>query len=83
MNCWWIAALALILCLVPCALACLRGDAIDRLVALEAATVIVSLVLLVIAEAMGRQSFADLGLTMALLSFAGGLVFARFLGRWM
>ena len=83
MTCWWIAALSLILCLIPCALACLRGDAIDRLVALEAATVIVSLVLLVIAEAMGRQSFADLGLMMALLSFAGGLVFARFLGRWM
>lgn len=83
MNCWSIAALAMMICLIPCAGACLRGDAIDRLVALEAATVILSLILLLIAEGMGRQAFADLGLMMALLSFAGGLVFARFLGRWM
>ncbi len=83
MNCWWMAALAMMICLIPCALGCLRGDSVDRLVALEAATLIMVLILLLIAEAMGRQSFVDLALMMALLSFAGGLVFARFLERWM
>jgi multisubunit Na+/H+ antiporter MnhF subunit len=31
----------------------------------------------------GRYPFIDLGLAVALLSFGGGLVFARFLERWM
>jgi multisubunit Na+/H+ antiporter MnhF subunit len=44
---------------------------------------IVPLILLLIAEAMGREPFADLGLALALLSFGGGLAFARFLERWM
>jgi multicomponent Na+:H+ antiporter subunit F len=83
MSCWWAAALAMSVCLLPCAAACLRGEAVDRLVALEAAGVIVPLILLLVAEAMRRQPFADLGLALALLSFAGGLAFARFLERWM
>jgi multicomponent Na+:H+ antiporter subunit F len=77
------AALAMAVFLIPCAAASLRGGPVDRLVALEAAGVIGPLILLLIAEAMGRQPFADLGLALALLSFAGGLVFARFLERWM
>jgi multicomponent Na+:H+ antiporter subunit F len=77
------AALSMSILLVPCAIACLRGSPVDRLVALEAAGVIVPLIFLLIAEALGRPSFADVGLALALLSFGGGLAFARFLERWM
>ncbi len=83
MNAWLIAAGVMLLCLIPCGVACLRGDAVDRLVALEAGGLIASLTLLLAAEGFGRQPFADLALALALLSFGGGMVFARFLERWM
>jgi multisubunit Na+/H+ antiporter MnhF subunit len=83
MNGWLIAAGAMMLCLIPCGIACLRGDIADRLVGLEATGLIAALVLLLGAEGFHRQPFTDLALALALLSFGGGLVFARFLERWM
>ncbi len=82
MNEWLIAAFVLLLSLVPCGIVCLRGDPMDRLVALELAGVIDALAFLLIAQGLHQDSFFDLGLTMALLSFAGGLVYARFMERW-
>ena len=83
MNPFLIAAGAMLICLVPCGIACLRGGAVCRLVALEAAGLIATLVLLLLAEGFHRAPFTDLALALALLSFGGGLVFARFLERWM
>lgn len=84
MNAWLASALALSLGLIPCAAVSLRAqDVMDRLAALEMASVLVSLVLVLLAEAMQRPLFLDLALTQALLSFGGGLVFARFLERWL
>jgi multicomponent Na+:H+ antiporter subunit F len=77
---------ALSLCggLVPCALVCLRAkDPLERLVALEMAAVLMTLAMVLLAEAMQRSLFLDLALTQALLSFGGGLVFARFVERWL
>jgi multisubunit Na+/H+ antiporter MnhF subunit len=83
MNGWLIAAGAMLVCLIPCGIACLRGDIADRLVGLEATGLIVALILLLGAEGLHRQPFTDLALALALLSFGGGMVFARFLERWM
>ena len=83
MNVWLIAALALILGLVPCGVVVFREPPMDRLVALELASVISSLVLLLLAQGFHRPPFFDLALALALLSFAGGLVFARFFERWV
>jgi multicomponent Na+:H+ antiporter subunit F len=83
MAIWIAAALVLMLCLVPCGIVCLRGDSMDRLVALETAGMINSLTLLILAEGFQRIPFVDLALAMALLTFAGGLVFARFVERWL
>ncbi len=83
MNLWLIGAIALLLCLIPCGLVCLRGDPIDRLVGLEGAGIIATMTFMLLAEGMHRAPFYDLALTLALLSFAGGLVFTRFLERWM
>lgn len=78
---WIAAALATGACLLPCAWACLRGSAERRLVGLEmtAIILIVELVLLTIAE--NRLPFIDLPLTLAMLTFGAGLVFARFLEK--
>ncbi len=83
MNIWLIAAAAMMFCLVPCGIVVLRGDAIDRLVGLETAGAIAALTLVLLAEGFGRAPFFDLPLTLALLAFSGGLVFARFMERWM
>ncbi|MCP9976981.1 monovalent cation/H+ antiporter complex subunit F [Actinomadura madurae] len=40
-----------------------------------------TLVLVLLAAAYGRPAYLDVALVMALLSFAGSLVFARFLSR--
>ncbi len=83
MNPWLDAAGAMLLCLIPCGIACLRHDAASRLVGLEAASLIATLMFLLLAEGMHRAPFMDLALALALLSFGAGLVFARFLERWM
>ncbi len=53
----------------------------DRLVALEGSGVLATLTLLLLAEGFHRLPFYDVALTMALLSFGGSLVFARFLAK--
>jgi multisubunit Na+/H+ antiporter MnhF subunit len=83
MNLWLVAATALVLGLIPCSIVCLTAPAMDRLVALQLATVLSSLILLLMAEGFARPSYSDLALCLALLSFAGGLTFARFLERWL
>jgi multisubunit Na+/H+ antiporter MnhF subunit len=40
-------------------------------------------VLLLLAQGTHRQPFFDLAIVSAVLSFAGGLAFARFLERWV
>ncbi|HYT25595.1 MAG TPA: MrpF/PhaF family protein [Actinomycetota bacterium] len=73
---WLVASVALLAGLVPCAVVCLRGDACSRLVGLEMGATVDTLVLLLLAEAYGRVIYFDLAVALALLSFAGGMVFA-------
>ena len=80
---WTWTAIALLACLAGPFIRCVRGDAMSRLVALEAAGSIAAVVLLLLAEAFHRVPFVDLALTLALLAFGAGLVFARFLERWL
>src|SRR5207248_8873632 len=82
-NAWMVAAGGLSLSLVPCALVCLRGGPVERLVGLEMAGVCESLLLLLLGEAFQRPLFTDLAVAQALLSFGGGMVFARSLERWL
>lgn len=84
MSAWLGGATAMCAGLLPCAWICLRGKtAFDRLVALEMTSMLASLALILLAEEMKRPLFFDAGLALALLSFGGGLVFARFLERWV
>lgn len=76
-------ALALLFCMVPPFLLCLKGDLVSRLVGLEAGSTIATVILLVLTEEYHRVPFVDLALTLALLAFGAGLVFARFLERWL
>lgn len=83
MNVWLLGSCVLIFALAPCGIAMFRGNALERLVGLEMAGVISTLLLVMLTEGMHRINFYDLALALALLSFGGALVFARFLERWL
>jgi multicomponent Na+:H+ antiporter subunit F len=81
MNEWQIAAAVLVAALVPCGWVCLRRGFADGLVAVQLASSLAALAVLLLAEGEQREPFSDLALVLAVLSFAGALVFARFLER--
>ena len=83
MTPWLLASLALLAAAVPAFLVCLRGDAPSRLVGLEMLGALESLFLVTLARGLGKHYLYDLALALALLSFGAGLVFARFLERWL
>ncbi|MDQ1672924.1 MAG: multicomponent Na+:H+ antiporter subunit [Frankiaceae bacterium] len=57
------------------------GGVLSRLVGLQLGGTVVALVLLLVANGTGRSAYYDLALVLSLLSFAGSLVFLRFLQR--
>ena len=83
MNAWLLAATAVVFALIPCGIVSFRGTPVDRMVGLEMTGILTSLILILLAQGIGNPNFYDLGLTMALLAFGGGLVFVRFLERWL
>ncbi len=83
MNVWLLAATVLLFGMIPCGIVAFRGSPIDRLIGLEMAGVIESLLLILLAQGVNNPNFYDLALALALLAFGGGLVFARFLERWL
>lgn len=84
MNVWLVAATVLLGGLLPCGWVLLRGGILDALVALELASTLATVVLLLLAEGFHRSSYFTLPILLAGLSFVGSLVFVRFLGdRWL
>ena len=79
MNAFQIAAAVLIAGLVPCGYVCMRGSFAEGVVGVQLAGTVAALALLALAQSEHRQPFADLALVLAVLSFAGTLLFARFL----
>ncbi|HEX3818042.1 MAG TPA: monovalent cation/H+ antiporter complex subunit F [Chthoniobacterales bacterium] len=83
MNFWLWAALVMVLGFVPCGWVILRGKNIEGLVALQMATGLATLALLLIAQGLHRPSFFDLALALALLGVPSTLLFAHFFERWL
>ena len=84
MNVWLIGATALLSGLLPCGWVLLRGRLNEALVALELASTVVTVVLVLLAEGFHRSSYFTLPLVLAALSFVGTLALIRFLGgRWL
>jgi multicomponent Na+:H+ antiporter subunit F len=81
MNGWLWAATVLLALILPCAYSAFRRSAAHAVVALQVAGPLGSLAMLLIAEGTGREPFGDLALTLAVMSFVGSLLFARFLER--
>ena len=75
------AGIAVSACLVPCAWLCLRGAPERRLVGLEFAGIFVTFALVLFTIGTQRLPLMDLPLALAIMSFGGNLVFARFLEK--
>lgn len=80
MNAWSCAASVLIaLGLAPCAGAVLRGPAPHRLAGASLASVLTTVLFMLLAQGFGRASYTDLALVLAVLGPVGTLVFTRLL----
>ncbi|HEX4722044.1 MAG TPA: MrpF/PhaF family protein [Pseudonocardiaceae bacterium] len=81
MTVWPLAAGVLMIGgLVPAMIIAYRDTAARRLVGLELVSATGTLVLLVLCQAFNQSSYLIVPLVLALLSFAGTLVFTRLLG---
>lgn len=83
MNLWLMAGIAVAASLVLCAFMCLRGTPERRLIGLEMTSMIVVTSMVLFTVGTGRLPFIDMPLTLAIMSFGGGLVFVRFLRRYL
>jgi multisubunit Na+/H+ antiporter MnhF subunit len=83
MNAFTIAATALLFGFVPLGIVCLRGRELDGVVALQLAGVQTTLILICLSEGFHRSSYFTVAVVAAVLTWVGGLVFARFFGRFV
>lgn len=79
MNEWLIAALVLLVALVPAAAVAFVARPTSGLVALQLAGSSATLILLLLAQGFDRQPFVDLALIAAVMSFIGSIVVASFI----
>lgn len=81
MNVWMVASQIVMLAMCPLAWLAMRGDARSRLPALYMGSAVGTLLLMLLTMAFHRMPMIDLALTLSLMSFGGGIVFARFFAR--
>lgn len=76
-----IAAVVMLLALIPCGVVVARGSAMEALVAFEAISAVMVMVLILVSEALRRSGEFELPALLALLMYGSGLVYARFLAE--
>jgi len=81
MNGYLVAASVLIGAVGPCVLVCSLATPLDGLVALELAGALSTLALLCLAEGFHRSTYFGVAIVCAVVTWIGGLVIARFLGK--
>lgn len=82
MSSFVIAAIAMLVALVPLGVVLCRAEVMSAVVAYEAIGSVAVLVLLLLAEGFRRSGEFELAILLAVLLLGGGLVFVRFLERW-
>jgi multicomponent Na+:H+ antiporter subunit F len=81
MNEWQIAAAVLGVALIPCTVVALLAAPTSGLAAVELGTVVLTTILMLLAEGLHRQPFIDLAVVFAPMSVVGSLMFARLMER--
>lgn len=83
MTLWLMAATGMLLGLAPSCIGVMHGRIMERFVALQMAQIVVVLTMVLMAIGYQRSIYLDVALAMSALSLASGLVFVRFLERWL
>jgi multisubunit Na+/H+ antiporter MnhF subunit len=83
MNVFVLAAIGLLVAAVPCLIVVWRGEAMEAVVAYQAIGSIAVMVLILLAEGFRRTGEFELPVLLAVLILGSGLVFVRFLERWL
>lgn len=78
-----VAAIAMLVCLVPAGVVMARGEAAETVIGYEFITGVVVMVFALLAEGFGRPSLFEFPVLLALLLYGSGLVFVRALERWL
>jgi len=78
-----VAAIAMLIGMIPCAIVVWRGTAMEALVGYEAIGSTAVMVLVLLAEGFNRFGELELPIVLAVLLFGSGLVFAHALERWL
>jgi multisubunit Na+/H+ antiporter MnhF subunit len=82
LNAFLIAATVLLAALAPLLVAASLRRPIDGLVAVEAAGAVTTLALVCLSVGLGNSLYFTVAVIAVVAYWIGGLVFARFLGRW-
>ncbi len=83
MTSFALAAIALLAGIIPCGIVLCRGTLMEAVVAYEAISSIVLIVLALLAQAFQRPSEFEFPVLLAVLMLGSGLVFLRALERWL
>jgi multisubunit Na+/H+ antiporter MnhF subunit len=83
MNVFVLAAIGMLLATIPCLIVIWRGHTMDAVVAYEAVGSITVMVLILLSEGFRRSGEFELPVLLAVLILGSGLVFVRFLARWL
>ena len=78
-----LAAIAMLGGIIPCGIVLCRGTLMEAVVAYEAITSIILIVLALLAQAFQRPSEFEFPVLLAVLMLGSGLVFVRALERWL
>jgi multisubunit Na+/H+ antiporter MnhF subunit len=82
-NAFVVAAIAMLVAVIPCGIVMLRGKIMEAVVAYEAIGSIIIIVLVLLAQGFRRSGEFELPVLLGLLILGGALVFVRFLERWL
>jgi multisubunit Na+/H+ antiporter MnhF subunit len=78
-----IAAVAMLVALVPAGIIIARGTAADAVIGFEFITSVAVMVFALLAEGFKRPSLFEFPVLVAMLLLGSGLVFVRALERWL
>jgi multicomponent Na+:H+ antiporter subunit F len=82
-NAFVIAAIAMLVAVIPCGIVMLQGKIMEAVVAYEAIGSVIIIVLVLLAQGFRRSGEFELPVLLAMLILGSGLVFVRFLERWL
>ena len=83
MTSFLVAAIAMLVSLVPAGIVIARGTLADAVVGFEFLTSVAVIVFALLAEGFKRPSLFEFPVVLAVLLFGSGLVFVRALERWL